>query len=98
MDFIVDVLAEGFFELFAEGFVSLCSAFILKKILSDRLQRIIGIMFLVIALALFIGLIVGIVLLVETSGQSFWGWLLISLSVLYVVSGIALKIVSHIKK
>jgi len=94
MDFIVDFLVEAFLELFGEGFVSLCSAFIPNKALSGKSQRIIGIIFLIIALALFVGLIVGIVLLIETSGQSFWGWLLISLSLIYIVSGIVLKIVS----
>lgn len=98
MDFIMDVLVEGFFELFGEGFLSLCSAFIPDKILSEKSQRIIGIIFFIIALALFVGLIIGVVLLVETGGQSLWGWLLVSVSAIYMVSGIVLKIRSHIKK
>jgi len=36
--------------------------------------------------------------LVETKGQSFWGWLLISLNIIYLLAGITLKIISHIKK
>mgnify|MGYP000041887694 FL=1 len=98
MDFIMDCLVEGFLELFGEGFVYLCSAFVPNKNISERAHRIIGIVVLFVSLALFVGLIVGIFLLVETNGQSFWGWLLISLSVIYIVGGIALKIFSHMKK
>lgn len=98
MDFIMDCLVEGFLELFGEGFVYLCSAFVPNKNISERAHRIIGIVVLFVSLALFVGLIVGIFLLVETNGQSFWGWLLISLSVIYIVGGIALKIFFHIKK
>lgn len=94
----MDCLVEGFLELFGEGFVYLCSAFVPNKNISERAHRIIGIVVLFVSLALFVGLIVGIFLLVETNGQSFWGWLLISLSVIYIVGGIALKIFFHIKK
>ena len=94
----MDCLVEGFLELFGEGFVYLCSAFVPNKNISERAHRIIGIVVLFVSLALFVGLIVGIFLLVETNGQSFWGWLLISLSVIYIVGGIALKTFSHMKK
>ena len=47
---------------------------------------------------MLIGLFAGIIILVETKGQSFWGWLLISLNIIYLLAGITLKIISHIKK
>ena len=37
-------------------------------------------------------------ILLETKGQSFWGWLLICLNIIYLLAGITLKIVSHTKK
>ncbi len=98
MEFLVDILVEAFFELFGEGFIALCSAFVPQKVVSDRGKKIIGYVCLAISLVLFIGLFAGIIILVETKGQSFWGWLLISLSVIYLLAGITLKIVSHIKK
>ena len=98
MEFLVDILVEAFFELFGEGFIALCSAFVPQKVVSERGKKIIGYVCLAISLVLFIGLFAGIIILVETKGQSFWGWLLISLSVIYLLAGITLKIVSHIKK
>ena len=60
----MDCLVEGFLELFGEGFVYLCSAFVPNKNISERAHRIIGIVVLFVSLALFVGLIVGIFLLV----------------------------------
>ena len=98
MESLVDILVETFFELFGEGFITLCSAFVPQKVGSDRGKKIIGYVCLAISLILLVGLFAGIVILVETKGQSFWGWLLISLSIIYLLAGITLKIVSHIKK
>ena len=98
MESLVDILVETFFELFGEGFITLCSAFVPQKVVSDRGKKIIGYVCLAISLILLVGLFAGIIILVETKGQSFWGWLLISLSIIYLLAGITLKIVSHIKK
>ena len=97
MEFLFDILVDAFFELFGEGFISLCSAFIPQKVVSEKRKKIIGYVCLAISLVLFVGLFAGIVILVETKGQSFWGWLLISLNIIYLLAGIALKIISHIK-
>ncbi len=98
MDILFEFLIELFFEIFSEGFISLCSSFIPNKVVSEKGRGIIGTICLIVSMVLLVGLFVGIIILVETSGQSFWGWLLASLSVIYVVGGIVLKIVSHIKK
>ncbi len=98
MEFIFDILVEAFFELFCEGFVSLYSAFVPQKVVSEKGKKIIGYVCLAFLLALFAGLFVGIIILVETKGQSFWGWLLICLNIIYLLTGITLKILSHIKK
>jgi len=96
MEFVLDILVEAFIEIFGEGFITLCSAFVPQ--VSEKGKKIIGFVCLVISLVLFLGFFAGISILVETKGESFWGWLLISLSVIYLLAGITLKIVSHIKK
>lgn len=98
MDFLFDILVEAFFEIFGEGFIALCSAFVPQKAVSEKGKKIIGYVCLAVSLVLFIGLFAGIIILVETKGQSFWGWLLISLSIIYLLAGITLKIIAHIKK
>ena len=96
--FLFDILVEAFFEIFSEGFIALCSAFIPQKVASKKRKKIIGYVCLAISLILLVGLFAGIIILVETKGQSFWGWLLISLNIIYLLAGITLKIISHIKK
>ena len=54
MDFVMDCLVEGFLELFGEGFVYLCSAFVPNKNISERAHRIIGIVVLFVSLALLL--------------------------------------------
>ena len=98
MEFLFDILVEAFFELFGEGFISLCSAFVPQKVVSEKRNKIIGYVCLAISLILLVGLFAGIIILVETKGQSFWCWLLISLNIIYLLAGITLKIISNIKK
>lgn len=98
MEFLFDVLVEAFFEIFGDGFISLCSAFVPEKLLSEKGKNIKGYICLAISLILLVGLFAGIIILIETNGQSFWGWLIISLNIVYLLTGITLKIVSRIKK
>ena len=98
MELLFDILVEAIFEIFAEGFIALYSAFVPQKVVSEKGKKIIGYVCFAISLVLFVGLFAGIIILVETKGQSFWGWLLISLNIIYLLTGITLKIISHIKK
>lgn len=98
MEFIFDFLVEFVFEIIGEGYVSLCSAFVPQKVITEKGKKIIYCICLIVSILLFIGLFIGIAILVETQGQSFWGWLLISVNILYLLMGIALKIVSLMKK
>ena len=98
MEFIFEVLVEAFFELFGEGFISLCSVFVPQKTITEKGKKIINYVCLAISIVLFVGLFVGIIILDITKGQNFWGWLLISLNIIYLLTGITLKIVSCIKK
>ncbi len=98
MEILFEIFVEAFFELFGEGFISLCSAFYPHKTLTEKAEKIIKSVCLVLAILLFVGLFAGIIILAENNGQSFWGWLLVSLAIIYLLTGITLKIVSHIKK
>ena len=98
MEFIFDVLVEAVFELFGEGFVCLSSAFVPQKTISEKGKKIISYVCLAVSLVLLVGLFAGIVISVETKGQNYWGWLLISLNIIYLITGITMKIVSRIKR
>lgn len=98
MEIIFEFLTELFLEIFAEGFVAICSAFVPKKMITEKSQKIIRYICLVVSILLFIGLLIGIAILTETNGKNFWGWLLISLTIIYLFVGITLKIISCIKK
>ena len=96
--FLSDLIIELFFEVFIDGFLSLCSAFIPNKVLSQRREMIIRIICCIVAFLLLVGLFVGTIVLFETHGESFWGWLLVSLCAIYVITAIVLKIISCFKK
>lgn len=98
MEFVFDILIEAFFELFGEGFISLCSAFVPQKVVSEKRKKTVAYVCLAISLVLLVGLFAGIIILLETNGQRFWGWLLICLNLIYLLAGITLKIVSRNKK
>lgn len=93
-----DFLVEAVMEIFVEGFISLCSVFVPQKVITEKSKKIISCICLVVSFLLLVGLLIGIAILGETKGQSFLGWLLIFLNIIYLLTGIALKIVSYIKK
>ena len=101
MDSILDILFEliltVFVEGFTEGFVSLCTAFVPQKKISPQTRKIITWTCVIASLLLLVGLFAGIIIAVETRGQSFWGWLLIALGIVYLLVGIALKLISYIR-
>lgn len=97
MEFIFDILAEAFFELFGEGFVALSSVFVPQKEITPKRKATIGYVCLAVSLVLLAGLVVGVILLVETKGQSVWGRLAVVVSLLYLLTGILLKIIFCVK-
>lgn len=98
MEFLLDAFVEFFIELLCDPFLSLSSAFVPQKKLSEKVKRMIGYVLFVVSFALFFGLIIGIFILFKSDGKSFWGWLLISLCVVFFLTGMILKIVSHHKE
>lgn len=92
---IIDFIVELLFELLVEGFVSLCDAFVPRKLRSVRSRLVITIIFLVLALLLFVGLVSGVIMLVENRGKSIFGWGMVGLSSAYVISGVLIKLFAH---
>lgn len=98
MEFLLEAFAEFFIEILGDVFYSLSSAFVPQKKLSEKAKRMIGYVLLIVSFALFFGLIIGIFILFKSNGKSIWGWLLISLCVVFFLTGMILKIVSHHKE
>lgn len=99
MEFLLDAFVEFFIEIFGEAFISLSAVFVPKKRFSEKTKKMTGNVFMVLSAVLFLGLFIGIVILFVSNGKSFWGWFLISLFVVFLLTGIILKIVSrHIVK
>ena len=88
MDFIAEFIVEAFFGFFGD---TVAEHF--EKCFGSR--RVIGIVFIILTLVFLVGLIGGIVLLGKTGGQNVWGWILVSLSVIYVI---AMTVLKNIKK
>ncbi len=98
MDFLVDFLVEAVFNIFAEGFVAFSAAFMPNKALSPRTEKILAVIFSLIGLCLFVLLVVGVVMLVESHGDNPIGWFFIGACAIYVVLSIVARIVAKIKK
>ena len=56
MEFVFDLLAEFIFEIISEGYVSLCSAFVPQKAITEKGKKIIQGICLVVSILLFVGL------------------------------------------
>ncbi len=93
----METIFEEIFEIFAEGFLNLYKVFIPDKTSSKGAYHVIKWFLFVIGLVLLAGLVFGVVLVVETAGQSVLGWVLISLALIYIVFAIVVKIVSYLR-
>ena len=95
---IVDILFEVFFEIIVQGYVWVSMLFIPKRHLSERIRNILTITFVLIGLAMFVALIVGVVFVLTSQGASVFGWVLTGIGIVYLVLALILKIISKIKK
>ena len=98
MDFIVDVLVEIFFGVFAEGYVSLAARLMPNRTRSKRTQNMMSVIACLLGLLMFVLLVVGIIFLANSSGHSPLGWVFIGLCSIYAVLTITLKMISVAKK
>ena len=97
MEMIADFFLEFLVTVFVEGFLYLCTVFVPQKKLSPKATKIITAICVIASLLLLVGLFAGIIIAVETKGHSLWGWLLVALDIVYLLVGIALKLVSYIR-
>ena len=97
MDFILDILIEIVFGSLAEGFVALSSFLVPDGFLTPKAEKRLRIIFTFAGILLFALLIVGIILLIESHGQSVFGLIFVILCGLYVASSVTLKIITIIK-
>ena len=98
MDFIFEFLMEVLVECYFEGFVSLGQRLFPEKKIPKRLQSVLAIAFIMVAIALALGFFIGVCLLVETRATSKLGWWLTAAGAAYIVVGIVLTIHAKIKK
>lgn len=98
MEIVIDLIMEVVFEVFAEGFISLWFWIFPGKHITEKGKRIVKAICAIVSLAFLVALVAGIILLGSSQGKNYLGWLLVSLSVIYLLAGIILKIISCIKK
>ena len=98
MEILFELLVEIVFEVFAEGFFSLWVWIFPGKPFTEKGKNIVKVICVFVSLIFLVALVVGIILLGSTQGKSFWGWLFICLNIIYLLVGITLKVLYHIKK
>jgi hypothetical protein len=89
---LIDCIVELLFEIFAEGFISLCEEFIPEKLRSAKTRCWLTVVFLILAAALLVGLVFGVIALVEHRGRSLFGWVMVGLSSAYLLAGVLRKV------
>ena len=97
MELILEDLFDAFGTFLMQGVIAFLGVFFPKKTLSKRGEKILHTVCIVVSMVMLTGLIVGIVVACETGGQSFLGWFLIGLSVLFFVLGVVFRVIFRIK-
>lgn len=98
MDFIVDFFVEFFMEIVVEGFVSAGTEVAPYEKLSEKKKDAITVVAVIVSVLLFLLLVIGGIMLLETKGESDLGKVLIGFPIVYFLTGIILKIVRFVKK
>lgn len=98
MDWSIVMLLDVFLELFAEGFLSLSSVFFPNRSMSGRAQRILRVVVSLLAALMLVLLIIGVIFLAASQGESILGWIFVGVCSIYVLTAIVLKIIAEIKK
>lgn len=93
-----EIIMEFLFTIFVEGIFSMIEEFVPEKFRSEKMGVVIALLLLIPVLALLMGLVCGIVMLVESHARSILGWVLVTLAAAYILSGILLKVFRATKK
>ena len=88
MEVILEIIFEFAFEIVGEGLLNLYRVFLPNKSISPTAQKVIKAIHVTISVVLFVLLLVGILLLIESGGTSVLGWVFVSLYALYIVIAI----------
>ena len=92
MDFVVDVLIEVIFDVFGEMFGYLGKSFFPDGV-SERTRKVINVISTVIGTVFLLLLLLGIIMVVQSSAKSMLGWVFLTLGVIYIAAGIILKLI-----
>ena len=98
MSFLFDVFVEGLLEGSAYFFLHLFQFLLPNKDFSVKQQWALAFAGLCVSIALFAGLLVGLIDVVQHDGNSVLGWIGIGLGLVYLAAGIALKIAAKRKE
>ena len=98
MDEIFEIIFDLVVEIVVEGFLNLYRAFLPSKVVSPIAYKAIRMVALMISFTLFVLLIIGIGLLIESGATSVLGWVLVSLYILYVILAIVAWVFSVVRK
>ncbi len=98
MDEIFEIIFEFVVEIVVEGFLNLYKAFLPSKVVSPIAYKVIKMVALIISATLFVLLIIGIGLLIESGATSVLGWVFVSLYGLYLVLAIVAWVFSAVRK
>ncbi len=92
MGAIVELVFEILIEGFCTAFCELSQNLIPEKKISQRAYKTIKVILCVIAVLLFIGFEVGVILLIYYKAKSVAGWILVGAGLLWLIVGTALYI------
>ena len=98
MEFISEFFVEFFIEIFCEGVLSVGTEIVPYKKLPEAKRKKYKAIAVVTTFVLFVLLMVGGAMLLETKGKSDLGKVLIGFPIVYFVTGIVLKIYHHLKR
>jgi len=98
MEFVIDFLIELFTEVFCGVFIELSKYFVPEKKLSRKVNNIFEIVSAVISALVFVGLIIGVLLLLDQGLRSVAGWILTAFGSAWLVIGIVLFVLNRRNK
>lgn len=93
MDIVIDIILEFFVESVMEWFADIGVRLLPSKNLPSKQKEIIKAVVSILALLIFAGMIVGIVLLIDSNGSSIFGWILTTIAAAYILLAIILNII-----
>lgn len=100
MEAVLEIICEIFGEVFLEiicgilGYIA--KGYLPKKFIKrehKRLKTVVAIM----SISEFLALLAAVIMLIANDGRSIFGWILLALSVLYIVLGIILALLRKIR-